>query len=219
MSARLRHGRAKAAGNDPRFGACCAIPRIGEPLAMARPNSGPGSVSRARSVNGKPCRVATLVVMSGRARSGLRSRCLRLVSEEMFALAQEQLEKNKRHSPRRTIEPTLAARHAGMRTVRLRLVPHIHPHVEAKTELLSLHRFGWISTAERAGLYESANQTRLSGSVRVERDHPAAGRSGADPNRNRSPPRGRTKGGPACASAKRNCAGNRLAWRRAANAW
>ena len=30
-----------------------------------------------------------------------------LVSEEMFALAQEQLEKNKRHSPRRTIEPTL----------------------------------------------------------------------------------------------------------------
>jgi site-specific DNA recombinase len=30
-----------------------------------------------------------------------------LVSEEMFALAQEQLEKNKRHSPRRTMEPTL----------------------------------------------------------------------------------------------------------------
>jgi site-specific DNA recombinase len=30
-----------------------------------------------------------------------------LVSEEMFALAQEQLEKNQRHSPRRTIEPTL----------------------------------------------------------------------------------------------------------------
>ena len=30
-----------------------------------------------------------------------------LVSEEAFDLAQEQLEKNKRHSPRRTIEPTL----------------------------------------------------------------------------------------------------------------
>jgi rubrerythrin len=29
------------------------------------------------------------------------------VSEEIFALAQEQLEKNKRHSPRRTVEPTL----------------------------------------------------------------------------------------------------------------
>src|SRR5207302_3922720 len=30
-----------------------------------------------------------------------------LVSEERFALAQEQLTKNKHHSPRRTIEPTL----------------------------------------------------------------------------------------------------------------
>ena len=30
-----------------------------------------------------------------------------LVSEEMFALAQEQLEKNKRHAPRRTVEATL----------------------------------------------------------------------------------------------------------------
>jgi len=30
-----------------------------------------------------------------------------LVSDEMFMLAQEQLEKNKRHSPRRTVEPTL----------------------------------------------------------------------------------------------------------------
>jgi site-specific DNA recombinase len=30
-----------------------------------------------------------------------------LVSEEIFALAQEQLEKNKHHSPRRTIQPTL----------------------------------------------------------------------------------------------------------------
>src|SRR5437016_6801044 len=30
-----------------------------------------------------------------------------LVSEELFALAQEQLEKNQRHSPRRTVEPTL----------------------------------------------------------------------------------------------------------------
>ena len=85
-----------------------------------------------------------------------------LVSEEMFALAQEQLENNKRHSPLAHHRADLAARHAGLRTVRLRLVPHIHPHVEAKTELLSLYRFGWISTAERAGLYESANQTRLS---------------------------------------------------------
>ena len=68
---------AKAAGNDPRFGACCAIPRIEARPAMARPNSGPGNVSRALCVNGKPCRVATVRLMSGLARSGLRSRCLR----------------------------------------------------------------------------------------------------------------------------------------------
>lgn len=30
-----------------------------------------------------------------------------LVSEATFALAQEQLEKNKRHSPRRTVAPSL----------------------------------------------------------------------------------------------------------------
>jgi site-specific DNA recombinase len=30
-----------------------------------------------------------------------------LISEEMFALAQEQLQKNMHHSPRRTVEPTL----------------------------------------------------------------------------------------------------------------
>src|ERR1035437_5995255 len=99
----------------------------------------------------------------------------------------------------------VAARHAGVRTVRLRLVPHIHPHIETKTQLLSLHRFRWISTAERAGLYESANQTRISGSVRVERDHPAVGRSWANPNRNRSPSRGRTKCGPV-AQARRGIA-------------
>ena len=65
---------AKAAGSDPQFGACCAIQRTGELLAMAKPNSGPDNVSRARSVNGKLCPVATWVAMSGHARSGLRSR-------------------------------------------------------------------------------------------------------------------------------------------------
>jgi hypothetical protein len=30
-----------------------------------------------------------------------------IVSEATFALAQERLEQNKRHSPRRTIEPTV----------------------------------------------------------------------------------------------------------------
>jgi hypothetical protein len=57
--------------------ACCTIPRIGEPPAMAKPSSGPGNASRARFVNEKPSRVATWVAMSGPVQNGLRSRCLR----------------------------------------------------------------------------------------------------------------------------------------------
>src|ERR1019366_488004 len=65
MIAGFRHEPAAAVGNDPRFGACCAIQPIGEPHAMAKPNSGPGNASRARSVSGKHCPVATLADMSG----------------------------------------------------------------------------------------------------------------------------------------------------------
>src|SRR5437773_9872314 len=107
MSARLRHGRAPVVGNDPRFGACCAIQRIGEPHAMAKPSSGPGPrVTRplrqrkalpSRDVGGHERPRAEWIEVPVPA----------LVSEEMFALAQEQLEKNKCHSPRRTVEPTL----------------------------------------------------------------------------------------------------------------
>ena len=42
-----------------------------------KPYSGPDNASRALCDNEKPSRVATLVVMSGLVRSGLRSRCLR----------------------------------------------------------------------------------------------------------------------------------------------
>src|ERR1019366_6741883 len=107
MSVRLRHGLAKVAGSDPQFGACCAIPRIGGPPAMAKPNSGPDNASRAplrqrkafpsRDVGGHERPRAEWIEVPVPA----------LVSEEMFALAQEQLEKNKHHSPRRTVEPSL----------------------------------------------------------------------------------------------------------------
>src|SRR5215470_2924621 len=107
MNDRLQHGRAKAAGSGPRFGACCAIPRIGGQRAMAKPSNGPGNgVTRplrqpkalpSRDVGGHERPRAEWIEIAVPA----------LVSEEMFALAQEQLEKNKHHSPRRTIEPTL----------------------------------------------------------------------------------------------------------------
>ena len=40
------------------------------------PRRAPGNASPALCVNGKPCRVVTLVVTSGPALNGLRSRCL-----------------------------------------------------------------------------------------------------------------------------------------------
>ena len=67
--------------------------------------------------------------MNGRAQEWIEIPVPALVSEEMFALAQEQLEKNKRHSPRRTDRADFATRHAGVRTLWLRLVSHLHPNV------------------------------------------------------------------------------------------
>src|SRR5262245_42015463 len=57
-----------------------------------------------------------------------------LVSEEMLLLAHSSW---RRTSIIRLGAPLsrLIARHSGMRTVRLRLVPHIYPYVEAQTEL------------------------------------------------------------------------------------
>ena len=86
-----------------------------------------------------------------------------LVSEEIFALAQEQLEKNKRHSPRRTVEPTLLQGMLVCERCGYALYRASTRTIKAKAELLSLHRFGWISTIERASLYESTNQAGLSG--------------------------------------------------------
>src|SRR6202171_1542121 len=107
MTARSRHGRARAAGNDPRCGACCAIPRIGGPLAMARPNSGPGNFG-ARPLRQRKALPSRDVGGHERPRAEwIEVPVPALVTEEMFALAQEQLEKNRRHSPRRTVEPTL----------------------------------------------------------------------------------------------------------------
>jgi DNA invertase Pin-like site-specific DNA recombinase len=73
----IANGRVRAVGSDPRFGACCAIPRIGERRAMAKPSSGRGNASRGPFANGKPCPAATLVDMSCRARNGLRLQCQR----------------------------------------------------------------------------------------------------------------------------------------------
>ena len=113
-----------------------------------------------------------------------------LVSEAMFALAQEQLQQNKHHSPRRTVEPTLAARDAGVPAVRLCVVP-----TRRATQSKSSYYYRCIGSdgyrrlkgpvcTNRPVRQDSLDQ------VRVGRDHPLAGRSDADPNRDRSPSRG-----------------------------
>jgi site-specific DNA recombinase len=73
--------------------------------AMGRRSCAHGKESRGRCGSEKAYRVVTALTASDHARSGFQYQYL--VSEEIFALAQEQLEKNKKHSLRRTIEPTL----------------------------------------------------------------------------------------------------------------
>ena len=99
--------RGRLAGSDPRFGGCCATPAY-----------------RGRACYGKTeLRPRQRITRALRKRGGLASRdsanherprpdwieiaVPALISEDTFALAQEQLEQNKRHSPRRTIEPSL----------------------------------------------------------------------------------------------------------------
>src|ERR1043165_5863873 len=105
MSARSRHARVKAVGNDPPFGACCAIPRIGERSCYGKTEQRPRQrVTRplrqrkalpSRDVGGHERPRAEWVEVPVPA----------LVSEDMFALAQEQLEKNKHHSPPTALAP------------------------------------------------------------------------------------------------------------------
>ena len=185
---------------------------------MAKPSSGPGNVSRALSGNGKPYPVATWVGLSGRARSGLRFPCQALVSDEMFALAQEQLEKNKRHSPRRTVEPTL-----------------LQGILVCEQCGYGLYRTSTHTSKQKLNHYRcigSDGYRRLNGPVCTNRpirqdyldmfvwseiirllEDPGLIQTEIDRRREAAQKADR------CADAKRNCAGNRLAWRRAANVW
>src|ERR1022692_4579670 len=60
-----------------------------------------------------------------------------------------------------------AARNAGMPAVWLRIVSDLHANLQTKTQLLSLHRLGRISSAQRTGVYKSASATGQPGPVRV----------------------------------------------------
>jgi site-specific DNA recombinase len=105
-----------------------------------------------------------------------------LVSEETFALAQEQLTKNKHHSLRRTIEPTLlqgmlVCQQCGYALYRSSI---FHTNVQAKAVLLPMPRFRCISSFQRCVVHQPSRTIRLLGSVRVRPDHRLVGQWDAD---------------------------------------
>ena len=118
-----------------------------------------------------------------------------LISEEIFALAQEQLEKNKRHSPRRTIEPTLlqgilVCAHCGYG-----ILSDLNADIQAKDLLLPLLRFRCLSTSERCTMRLPPDPPGLSRCGGLDGNHPVAGRSRSDPERIEPPAGSRQKYG------------------------
>src|SRR5215467_16056363 len=92
-------------GSGPRYGVCCAILPIRGAPVMGKQNYGRDGESRGPCASATEYRVVIALIMNGHAQTG--SNWPHRPREQTFALAQEQLEKNKHHSPRRTIEPTL----------------------------------------------------------------------------------------------------------------
>src|SRR6266568_449916 len=105
MNARSRRERPRHAGSGRRCGECCAIrPTKGKPV-MARPNCAPDSASPDPCASAEDGPAATGANHERPRQDWIEVPVPPLVSEETFALAQEQLEKNKRYAPRRTAEP------------------------------------------------------------------------------------------------------------------
>src|SRR5437667_12436101 len=104
---KLPHAAGIRAGSARPFGACCATPPI-----RARPCYGKTEL-RPRQRITRPLRQRNRLPTRNSAnhertrQDWIEIPAPALVSEATFALAQEQSQKNKHHSPRRTIEPTL----------------------------------------------------------------------------------------------------------------
>ena len=114
--------------------------------------------------------------------------------------------------------PNATARNVGVSTMWLRMVSVLHTNLQAPAPLLSLLRFGWVSSAQRAGVHEPSGPTGLSGSMGWERNHRLARRSGAGASGNPQT----SRGGPPCRSTAppraRICIASRPDWKRARNA-
>jgi len=111
-----------------------------------------------------------------------------LVSDATFALAQEQLEKNKCHSPRRTVAPSLLQGMLVCQQCGYALYRSSGADLQAEALLLPLHWLGCVSSSVWSGLHQSADPPRLSGPVRVARNHSCSRRAGVDSGRDSTPP-------------------------------
>jgi len=102
-----RRERQRHAGSGRRCGECCAILPIAEKPVMARRSCARGSASPDRCDNQTESSVETVANHERPRQEWIEVPVPPLVSEEVFALAQEPLQKNAPPSPRRTREPTL----------------------------------------------------------------------------------------------------------------
>src|SRR6266550_3092930 len=111
-----------------------------------------------------------------------------LVSDATFALAQEQLENNKRHSPRRTVAPSLLQ---GMLVCQQ--CGYALYRSSARTSKQKLYYYRCIGSDAYRHLCgpvctQSADPPRLSGPVRVARNHSCSRRAGVDSGRDSTSP-------------------------------
>ena len=106
MNGRFPRGQRRHVGSGPPCGASCGIRRIRAKHASAKQSCVRVNASRAPyQRNRLPTRNSANHERA--RRDWIEIPVPALVSEDRFALAQEQLQNNKHHSPRRTIEPTL----------------------------------------------------------------------------------------------------------------
>ena len=75
-----------------------------------------------------------------------------------------------------------------MPAVRLRALSEFRADLQAETLLLPLHRLGCVSSSVWSGLHQSADPPRLSGPVRVARNHSCSRRAGVDSGRDSTSP-------------------------------
>jgi site-specific DNA recombinase len=118
-----------------------------------------------------------------------------IVSEETFALAQERLEANKAHAPRRTVTPSVVQGLVSCAKCGYAL-SDIDAIERTCDPLLSMSRFRRLAAAFRLRLQQPPGASGSSGRGRVGGSCAVARKSSADPERARTAARSRARGRP-----------------------